>query len=418
LAVTILAVLRAFYASFRGDLQTNKCLAKAKELGFLMSKKKRQSVHVLTSEMSISSCPRSIITGVLSLAVMSLAGCTSVPNTINPAEWYKSTVNLLAGEDSQKKESGAQTDKEKVYQRGAQSNKAKNIPFGEGVIPKLSSVPKRPNSVIVKGLVPDNQKRKYAEPIARQGEISQMLAQQAPSPATQPRGSSVVTTLQKAAPAIPASPVISAQASQPVPTRSAVTYSSIQPKKFTLTPPTNSAPAMRATTLNSITDDPFTTVVVSSNGVDMKSSSAATGVSTQAQQIVTKSSAPNLKQVKAINGTKIATILFKTGSSGLSGIDRKIIGQVVQLHQQRGGKVTVVGHASSRTRNMDPVNHKMVNYGVSVNRADRIAKELRKMGMAPESIIVDARSDSMPLYYEIMPSGEAGNRRAEIYFNN
>ena len=40
------------------------------------------------------------------------------------------------------------------------------------------------------------------------------------------------------------------------------------------------------------------------------------------------------------------------------------------------------------------------------------------MGMAPESIIVDARSDSMPLYYEVMPSGEAGNRRAEIYFNN
>jgi flagellar motor protein MotB len=67
---------------------------------------------------------------------------------------------------------------------------------------------------------------------------------------------------------------------------------------------------------------------------------------------------------------------------------------------------------------MDPVKHKMVNYGVSVNRADKIANELRKMGVEPESIIVDARSDSMPLYYEIMPSGEAGNRRAEIYFNN
>ena len=67
---------------------------------------------------------------------------------------------------------------------------------------------------------------------------------------------------------------------------------------------------------------------------------------------------------------------------------------------------------------MDPIKHKMVNYGVSVNRADKIARELRKMGLAPESIVVDARSDSMPLYQETMPSGEAGNRRAEIYFHN
>ena len=98
--------------------------------------------------------------------------------------------------------------------------------------------------------------------------------------------------------------------------------------------------------------------------------------------------------------------------------DRRILGEVIRLHQQRGGTVTVVGHASSRTTNMDPVRHKMVNYGISVNRADKIARELRRMGLAPESIIVDARSDSMPLYYEIMPSGESGNRRAEIYFDN
>ena len=177
---------------------------------------------------------------------------------------------------------------------------------------------------------------------------------------------------------------------------------------------------MRANTMTSLTDDPFTTVVVSSNGVNIKSTSDSADVSDQPQQMFTKSPvlAPDLRQSKAIKGTKVATILFKTGSSGLSSNDRKIIGQVVQLHQQRGGKVTVVGHASSRTRNMDPVAHKMVNYSVSVDRADRIAKELRKLGMAPDSIIVDARSDSMPLYYEIMPSGEAGNRRAEIYFNN
>ena len=63
--------------------------------------------------------------GVLFVAIISMVACSSVPNTINPAEWYKNTVNLIAGEDVQKKESGAQTDKEKNYGRGMQTNKAK-----------------------------------------------------------------------------------------------------------------------------------------------------------------------------------------------------------------------------------------------------------------------------------------------------
>ena len=385
-----------------------------------MSKKNGKSVDVLAFEKNIAGVQHSLFLSAVFVAIISLVGCSSLPNTINPAEWYKNTINLISGEDVQNGKSGTQTDKAKTYQRGVQSNKAKNILSGEASIPKLSSVPKRPNPPVVKGLVSDKQKRKYAEPIARQGEASQMMAQQAPRPAPQPQQTSDVTALQKAPPAIPASPVTSAQIAPSLSKRPAVTYSSIQPKSFSLTPPAPSTPTMRANAFKSIADDPFATVVVSSNGVNVKSISAPNGVFAQAQSMASKSPvfAPNLRQSKVINGTKVATILFQTGSSGLSGNDRKIIGQVVQLHQQRGGKVTVVGHASSRTRNMDPINHKMVNYGVSVNRADRIAKELRKMGMAPESIIVDARSDSMPLYYEIMPSGEAGNRRAEIYFNN
>jgi flagellar motor protein MotB len=114
----------------------------------------------------------------------------------------------------------------------------------------------------------------------------------------------------------------------------------------------------------------------------------------------------------------VATILFENGSAGLGGHDRRILREVVRLHQQRGGTVKVVGHASSRTRNMDPVRHKMVNYRLSADRASEIAAQLRGLGLDPAAVVVDARSDSMPLYYETMPSGEAGNRRAEIYFEN
>ena len=373
-----------------------------------MSKENDRPINSLVDVNTIAGFRRPLFAGVLFVAISSLSSCSSVPNSINPAEWYKSTVDLFAGEGGQEQE-------------GETKNaRAKTLVGKEGVIPKLSSVPKRPISPVVRGLVPDSQKRKYAQPIARQGEAAQLMAQKAPLPAPQPGQAPAVPNVQKAPTAMPASPVTSAPTAQAMPTRPSVTYSSIQPKGFTMTPPTLSSSPIPTNTLASIAYDLYTTVVVSSNGVDIKSNSA--GASAPAQPRIMASissvSAPRIQQSKSLSGTKVATILFKTGSSGLTGNDHKIIGQVVRLHKQRGGTVTVVGHASSRTRNMDPVNHKMVNYGVSVNRADKIANELRKMGLAPESIIVDARSDSMPLYYEIMPSGEAGNRRAEIYFNN
>jgi len=181
---------------------------------------------------------------------------------------------------------------------------------------------------------------------------------------------------------------------------------------------------MPANSMASMQADPYGTIVVSSNGVQMQGSAAPVPVRA-AQPAATLavapvSAVPSLQRQSqgVINGTKVATILFENGSAGLSGHDRRILNEVVRLHKQRGGTVKVVGHASSRTRNMDPVTHKMVNYSLSADRAGKIADELRDMGMDAASVVVDARSDSMPLYYESMPSGEAGNRRAEIYFEN
>jgi outer membrane protein OmpA-like peptidoglycan-associated protein len=39
-------------------------------------------------------------------------------------------------------------------------------------------------------------------------------------------------------------------------------------------------------------------------------------------------------------------------------------------------------------------------------------------GLGREDIGTQGVSDSQPLYYEVMPSGEAGNRRAEIYIDS
>jgi outer membrane protein OmpA-like peptidoglycan-associated protein len=113
----------------------------------------------------------------------------------------------------------------------------------------------------------------------------------------------------------------------------------------------------------------------------------------------------------------VGTILFKHGSAWLSAADKRLLGQIAMLHRQYGGGVRVVGHSSGRTREVDPVRHHMINFEASLKRANVVADELRRLGVGAERIVVEAKSNSEPKFYEWAPSGEAGNRRADIFFD-
>ena len=79
------------------------------------------------------------------------------------------------------------------------------------------------------------------------------------------------------------------------------------------------------------------------------------------------------------------------------------------------GTVRVVGHASSRTANMPVEKHLEVIFEKSQARADAVAQELIHEGVPAAKVLIDAVGDSQPIYYESMPKGEDGNRRAEIF---
>ena len=114
---------------------------------------------------------------------------------------------------------------------------------------------------------------------------------------------------------------------------------------------------------------------------------------------------------------QIATILFKNGSARVGARDRRVLRKVVAQYRKLGGRLRVIGHASRRTATNDPILHKMTNFQVSAARAERVAKELVKMGIRSDKLFVSSVSDREPRYYEYMPSGEAGNRRAEIFID-
>lgn len=110
-----------------------------------------------------------------------------------------------------------------------------------------------------------------------------------------------------------------------------------------------------------------------------------------------------------------AIVKFANGSHRIGRRHRDALKKVVAAHRTRGGFIRVVGHASSRTRDLPLAEHMLVNFSISVDRAEAVARELIRLGAPPGSVLTEARGDSDPVYYEVMPAGEQENRRAEVF---
>ncbi|HJR55033.1 MAG TPA: OmpA family protein [Rhizomicrobium sp.] len=112
-----------------------------------------------------------------------------------------------------------------------------------------------------------------------------------------------------------------------------------------------------------------------------------------------------------------AVVYFPGDGVALSAAARTQVRAAAAAFKAAGGTGTirVVGHASSRTPNMSVERHLRVIFEKSQGRANAVARELMNQGVPADRVRIDAVGDSQPVYYESMPRGEEGNRRAEIY---
>lgn len=117
-------------------------------------------------------------------------------------------------------------------------------------------------------------------------------------------------------------------------------------------------------------------------------------------------------------GGQVAVIYFGHGSAGLDSRDRQVLRDVAGIQRQRGGTLRVVGHASGRAAAKNALRRRLSNFEMSLRRAEAVAEALEDMGVPGERIVVEARSANEPVYQETAPSGEAGNRRAEIFLQS
>jgi outer membrane protein OmpA-like peptidoglycan-associated protein len=114
-------------------------------------------------------------------------------------------------------------------------------------------------------------------------------------------------------------------------------------------------------------------------------------------------------------GNRVAVIQFGYGSAALDGQDREVLRQVVALQRQYGGSIQVVGHASAKTGVMSVERHNAANLQISQARARAVRDELVRLGAPANGVTAQGAGDTQPLYGEMMATGEAGNRRADIY---
>lgn len=304
------------------------------------------------------------------LALSAVIGsCTWMPDAVNPVEWYKGAKGLF-GDDKQAPpaESAAQP-----------------MPGADKPFPRLSTVPERPTDEqrqreaaernrVASTLAADRSDARYTDDvIRRQGETAPPLA--APS----------------AGAFMPVSPPVAALPASVPPA-----------PQFARTPPPGATRRLPGIPSGQRRAPDFAALQFGAPPADIAAGLGGTAAARPAQG-------------SGLDAGTAITVYFAAGSARLGAKARREVRRAYRAYRARGGTLRVVGHASSRTRDLDLVTHQMVNFNVSVDRANAVARLLIRLGAKPEAVRVDAVSDTQPIYVEVMPSGEAGNRRTEIF---
>lgn len=320
--------------------------------------------------------------GLVSVAagMLVISGCTEVPDYANPAEWYRSAVDVFDDD-------------------APPPPPAEEVPGAHEPFPSVGDVPESLNREIElselesvgKGLAADRESAKYTDEILRSDNGGNMLLPTVDEPLSsfeQPLTTQFATTQY----ATLQQPVQSAPGMAP---GTKLDVKTLFASLFQSSGPQGVAPAASGAGSAAFS----TTAVASANGT-LPATSILTG-GTGA----------------AMGSSKAAVIYFVSGSAKLNADGRNALHKVADLHKQRGGVIRVVGHASKRTSDVSAEQHELINFNISYKRARAVADELIRRGVAADKVVVISRSDSEPAYHEWMPSGEAGNRRAEVFID-
>ena len=407
-----------------------------------------------------------------------LAGCSWVPDWANPVNAYDAifgdnwvpdwanpvnAYGAVFGDDPPPPKLATEQDKKLAFKRkGSTFPNVGSVPYQA---PKTSSAAERRR--VVQGLVADKQNARYTD-----GSGSQQVASAPPPPPATSIPSTVttagvaqaVTQTPSGAPRLIAVPSIVQGGPQPIaPPQAGAPYPQIvvpataamvpQPAAQTALPqvagPTTpvSVPLLQSTlTQNQVAVAPVTKILpgqfitveqvfaarIAESGATVTAAPAHLGFQMAAQPVNTlalpaqstavsanlASTQPQLavSMPAGLAAGEPIIVHFAHGSARITARELAKVGEIARRYKANGGgMIRVVGHSSSRTKNLPVGKHKLVNFWISIDRAQAVASELMRQGVSASVIVIEARSDIDPLVFESMPAGEAQNRRTEVY---
>jgi outer membrane protein OmpA-like peptidoglycan-associated protein len=356
-----------------------------------------------------------------------LAGCSSVPDAVNPISWYSDVMGVSKNDDL------AQGQNDQNLKEGA------NEPY-----PNLGNVPDAPDTAmssidrdkLVNSLVADRDNAKYSGDDLRAGRTNVTAPPPAPpAPASppapaappqaapqQPAKASPPPAAPAQAAARPAPPVAAPEttaSAAPTPTQTppapppATSARRTAPARGSEAPPKESA--LTSPTVNSVPEGEAASPAPPPPQIGAPShvASAAPPPATklkppsaakEASVPTDAPSAPTASRHAAIS-YQVADVAFTPGSALLGDKPRSTIADIVKLHQENGGSIRIVGHAEA-----SGANAAVTGLNLALDRAQAVAVALIDGGVPAQAISVEAA-----------PVAAKGGRdvpRAEVYLEN
>lgn len=114
----------------------------------------------------------------------------------------------------------------------------------------------------------------------------------------------------------------------------------------------------------------------------------------------------------------VAVVYFDHDSDKVGQGDREMLEKVIALYKERGGRLRLVGHASSQVSTEDEVAQRMVNLDLSLKRANAVASTLVDLGAEQDKLLVEAKADSEPADSKLLTGAETIDRRVEIFLEH
>lgn len=383
------------------------------------------------------------------LALLAVAGC-SLPSVFGSDDSpLPLPPPLEAGDDGVVADSTGRSEED--AQAAADADDAatdaapEDAPASDGEYPELADVPegaaatraaeKSPEAeasreALASGLVADRDSAKHTDEELRGGRVA-AVAPPRPAPPAPPRSEIDETPAGELAgepaPSVPA-PSAPKAAAPPAPDLTPASRPAaavplapqtpqITPQARALPPRPAAPPVQTATAYSSSTFEPSRAQPLPA---DLAASLPA-GVAQRYQETLRQPVAgapaglPVAPRIGGRGAGAYISIPFASGSSQLSGNDRRIIAEAANAARGGFSRIRVVGHASSTASTQSESERLVANWQISQARATAVADELIRQGIDAARIVIEAVGDSQAAYAGGTMDAEAAARRVDLF---